>query len=497
MIESFKIPTANFPTVSGAVCTFNSQYEGLPLKSHSVDVVATQIGSGTPSPDNVRAISGWNGAVISHCGINLWDEETIGGYYQYYTGVYYPNNTELCSKNFIPVLPNTTYYYARPNDLSITGATLFYDANKNYIDGTSPTANKKFTTPNNCYFIKFNFGNAYGATYNNDISINYPSTDTSYHAYNGSKYQKYFEGLMNGTYRFVDLGSLTWGGASNGRVYSAAITDIKPITSSTALSNIIADKYVTESARAVYNQTTDKTICVAGAGYGGDKCIGVYDTTLANKSGAEIKTAMSGIYLICELATPTTPTITQSEIDTLISAFEANLNCVVFGQTVYGGVLDCKSGVGRIDKVLVELTSAYSNTISWNETYDGYRFDTRSVFSDLSLLNNANPQNDIVSNMFSVATSRGGVATSGYMIKVFNSTSDSHSFFLCSDDSNFPKNDKNAFLTWLDTNKPKVVYRIANPTEIQLSPVQLETLLAQNNIWCDTGDTSLQYIKVN
>jgi hypothetical protein len=40
---------------------------------------------------------------------------------------------------------------------------------------------------------------AYGATYNNDIGINYPSTDTDYHAYNGDTYT-------------TDLGRTVYGG---------------------------------------------------------------------------------------------------------------------------------------------------------------------------------------------------------------------------------------------------------------------------------------------
>ena len=38
MFESYLKPPISFPTVSGSVCTFNSQYAGLPLKSHTVDI---------------------------------------------------------------------------------------------------------------------------------------------------------------------------------------------------------------------------------------------------------------------------------------------------------------------------------------------------------------------------------------------------------------------------------------------------------------------------
>ena len=66
MFESFLKPPLTFPTLTGSIVTFNSQYAGLPLKSHSVEVVATQSGSGTPSPSNPRPITGYSAINISH-----------------------------------------------------------------------------------------------------------------------------------------------------------------------------------------------------------------------------------------------------------------------------------------------------------------------------------------------------------------------------------------------------------------------------------------------
>lgn len=68
MFESFLKPPVTFPTLTGSLVTFNSQYAGLALKSHVVDVVATQSGSGTPSPQNKRPISAYNAINISHSG---------------------------------------------------------------------------------------------------------------------------------------------------------------------------------------------------------------------------------------------------------------------------------------------------------------------------------------------------------------------------------------------------------------------------------------------
>ena len=74
-----KNPRLTFPTLTGYIVTFNSQYAGLPLKSHKIALTATQSGSGTPSPDNVRPISGFTEANIKHCGKNLLENVMQSG----------------------------------------------------------------------------------------------------------------------------------------------------------------------------------------------------------------------------------------------------------------------------------------------------------------------------------------------------------------------------------------------------------------------------------
>lgn len=64
---------ANSPhlaSASGAVATF-SDGEDLPLNSLNVNIEPVQSGTGDPSPDNVRPISGWNGVKVTRCGKNL------------------------------------------------------------------------------------------------------------------------------------------------------------------------------------------------------------------------------------------------------------------------------------------------------------------------------------------------------------------------------------------------------------------------------------------
>ena len=38
-----------------------------------------------------------------------------------------------------------------------------------------------------------------------------------------------------------------------------------------------------------------------------------------------------------------------------------------------------------------------------------------------------------------------------------------------------------------------IVYTLSEPIEIQLDPHEVSSLLGTNNIWADTGDTSVEY----
>ena len=59
------IPPVSFPTVSGSIVTFNSQYAGLPLKSCTSLISGYQEGSGTPSPSNPRTLHPFSSGTLT------------------------------------------------------------------------------------------------------------------------------------------------------------------------------------------------------------------------------------------------------------------------------------------------------------------------------------------------------------------------------------------------------------------------------------------------
>ena len=151
-------------------------------------ITAIQAGNGDPSPSNIRPISGWTGANIYVRGINLFDGEVEEGYISVSTGTNEPAATRYRCKNYIPVTPNARYYLIRPVSAAAT-RLYYYDQNKNFLSASpsSVQTDGVFAIPANCYYLRFFVNNAI-SNYNNDISINYPSTDTNRHAYQGNTY---------------------------------------------------------------------------------------------------------------------------------------------------------------------------------------------------------------------------------------------------------------------------------------------------------------------
>lgn len=147
-----------------------------PFKKLEARFKATQSGSGDPSPDNIRPIEGKTELIIRHSGVNIWDEEWELGSLNNSTGEKVSSSSSIRAKNFIPVRPNTQYYF--PN---LDGYVLQYDQNKEYI-GILSNRNTK-PTDATCYYLKFRLSTNYGTVYKNDYSINYPATYTEYEPY--------------------------------------------------------------------------------------------------------------------------------------------------------------------------------------------------------------------------------------------------------------------------------------------------------------------------
>ena len=283
-------------------------------------------------PGTLRSVEG----VSAHetVGFNQWDEEWKNGWWNYQTGVFTASSSYFACKSKIAVFPNTKYYWKCPTNVR---EIQYYDANgeplgsrNSYAEGYTNTT---FTTPDGCYYLTFYFGASYGTTYKNDICINLsdaslngtykpytkhsypldntltlrgiPKLDNGKLYYDGDTYES--DGTVTRKYGIVDLGTLTWspGSTMTSGVYRkrAEISGIKRAVSASAVGNAVCSKYANVTANDTYMLKVG--MCVDNA----TDSVYIYDENYTSGGDqSDFKTAMSGVYLVYELATPTTET---------------------------------------------------------------------------------------------------------------------------------------------------------------------------------------------
>ena len=122
---------------------------------------------GTPTPENPVEIKSVVNPTVKVCGKNLWNEQWINGTLNS-SGEFTSDPQRITSKDFIDVSPKTQYYStAVENSIYYIHA---YTKDEKHIDYISSNG-QAFTTPDNCYKLKFVCESTYGNTYKNDIAI--------------------------------------------------------------------------------------------------------------------------------------------------------------------------------------------------------------------------------------------------------------------------------------------------------------------------------------
>jgi len=193
----------SFPTgiASGAVASFSDGGDNLPVKDLVIAIEPVQPGSGDPSPDNVRPISGRTSATVTTASYNLFDPltRTTGAFIKAAgsgappVGDVITHNGWDCS-GYIRVKPNTQYTQTLP---VFAGAGLagivFYSTPdvSGAISGASTNEQGSntftFVTPSNCHFIRFSWSNNFTA---DSVDYKWPQIEegpqTAYKPYAGT-----------------------------------------------------------------------------------------------------------------------------------------------------------------------------------------------------------------------------------------------------------------------------------------------------------------------
>lgn len=331
-------------TTVGATVTFSNGADA-PLDELVLSINPLQAGTGDPTLDNVRAISGWNGANVYRTAQNLWNETWELGTITLANGVNSSADNRIRSAGYIGIKPNTEYYFKNPLKESAYFITFYYDANKTYLGQSKAlyVDNQTFTTPAEAYYMRF-VSYTDITTYGNDVSINYPSTDTTYHAYNGLSMNISFgtagtvysgtlnvgSGLLTVTHGIVDISTKAWTMPNTGVFRCNDLSDTKVYVVND-MPNAICSCYKPDVSLSLSNYTS----------YGANKSftflasvisLCVKDSTY--ESVEDFVTAINGQTLVYELATPLTYNLTPTQIRSLIGLNNIYGDC--------GNITSCK-----------------------------------------------------------------------------------------------------------------------------------------------------------
>lgn len=285
--------------------------------------------------ENVCPISGHTQAVVTRTGKNLYDGINANIYVKKLISAdgTLTDNDLWVTTDYIIVKPTATYTLSCTIINAVGGLKVMqFDINKNPIGdriNISYTANRTkgtFTTAENCFFIRFSASKNQTTDIGRDLiatsQLELGSTATSYEPYqgtsvtidlNGTRYGGVVDvltGQMTVTKAIVDLGTLSWTKKSDNYFYSTGIsTSTSKEQGNYGIANIICENYVAKSYSELNNGGAGIAINANGTIYVFD---GNYNDTQT------FTTAMSGVQLVYELATPLTVQLTENQIQTLL-----------------------------------------------------------------------------------------------------------------------------------------------------------------------------------
>lgn len=388
---------------------------GLKANQLAVNPIITlepiQAGSGTPSPSNVRAISGYDKIEVLSCGKNLLYPTPYSGSYNMAVGsdLKFTNNISTytqdtdgitihvptawyCRTFATPILKAGTYRYAvNAGDANVRATLYVTDENLIvkqviYNQQAGGVALQTMTVTDRSRIAVTLTKNAAGdekykgivvteddvtppSPYEHCIKTTSISESLGQTVYWGRWKPRTGEfEVLGGS---VDLGTLTWQNDTTTRpadgatihAHFASFTDCKVIASS-VIANMYCSIYAPSTVNKVDYGGGNEVMDAIMGGADNNRRIWIYDSRYNNTSAADFKTAMSGIMLIYELATPFTIQLTPHEISLLKDYAYVSTNGTSIALDYHNGEM---ASLGDV----AQLSESVENQINYLENYIG------------------------------------------------------------------------------------------------------------------------------
>ena len=296
--------------------------------------------------------------------------------------------------------------------------------------------------------------------------------------YDGDIYKP--DGTVERRYGVVDLGTLAWTvqTAETGVFKSSALSNLTIKVANSIIANIICDRFISSPAAS---PMPNNAISISSIGM-----LFVKDSEYANVSAADFKSAMSGVMLVYELATPITEQAQPYASSQLIddwSTEEYITDSIVpvghetnyYNNTVYGGQYNITTGELTVTYDVVDL-----GTLTYSTRYTG----TNNKVLSTELPFNPESGLSLIAENYAIIDSVAGAAAL--------SPPDDHDRGIYRYGS---QNSKTIYIVCgiKDNPKGKLVYKIAEPKNYSLIPQEVTALTGQNYIYADSGEVTINY----
>ena len=338
-------------TVTGAIANFPDGADDIPVADLVVNIEPKQSGSGDPSPDNIRPISGWTGCNVTRAGKNLADiSATTETASQNCSKVYENGGVVVTSTGnygrvgyFIPTTIGSVYtisYKAKYTGSSAPQTLKFSDgvqwATPTYGTTILTTTLTSYTltftaTSANLFFGIYPNTNGLGITIQ-DFQLEVGTTATSYEEYiepttltvdwtteAGTVYGGTLDvttGLLTVTHQSFVWDGVTYPFTVQNNVFVNSKDGIKQKDASSTSNKIIlkCDRFKPNGV-GYRSECTDGTIIkVRGA----NNQIACYSSSFASVSDFNASLAQNPMTMVYELATPVTYQLTPQQLNTLL-----------------------------------------------------------------------------------------------------------------------------------------------------------------------------------
>ena len=318
-------------TASGDIVSVENPNGILAVKSLEIDLEPMQSGSGTPSPTNIRPISGHTSVDVTRTGKNLCDTSLV------YNGYINVSQQKIASNAnartlYLPCKPNKTYTVSKQagQRFVVAESTVIPTNNvvvSNVVSDYTASSITITTTASAKYLVAFVYLSTADTSVTADqmlatCQIELGSTATTYEPYQGDTYTTdlgrtvyggtldVVSGVLTVDRAMTNLGERTWY-ANSGGFYSTINDSAQDAKYSICEQYAFVPTANAATASAIASNLGNGEY----AWYSSQSRIFIKDSAYSDVTA--FKTAMSGVHCVYPLATPQTYQLTAQQIDLL------------------------------------------------------------------------------------------------------------------------------------------------------------------------------------